>query len=130
MAEPDPPWLAIPRPEEIYREPDGPGTCHCDGQVYTLHFDPPYVPYEGAPAYKSAGHYTGHAYDLERRLAKHEAGTGAKLTRAQVNAGGTWRVADVQPGDRNRERQLKQHSARRRCPICKAEAQAEPEAGA
>ena len=68
-----------------------------------------------------------HAYDLEDRLAKHEAGRGARLTQVQKQAGGTWRLADVRPGDRNLERRLKQHGARRRCPICKAEAQAEPE---
>lgn len=127
MATPDPSWLAIPERWEIPREPTGPDECQCDGSVYTLHFDPPYVPYPDAPAYKTAGHYTGHAYDLERRLAKQAAGRGAKLTRAQLAAGGTWRLADVQPGDRTLERRLKQHSAARRCPICKAEAQADPE---
>lgn len=129
MAE-QPPWLAIPEPWEMLPpEPDDPGPCGCtpDGVVYTLHFDPPYVPYEGAPAYKTAGHYTGHAYDLERRLAQHEAGRGAKLTRAQVQTGGSWRVAETRHGDRNLERQLKGHGAARRCPICKAEAQSEPE---
>jgi predicted GIY-YIG superfamily endonuclease len=122
-----PGWLAIPRPDEITREPE-PGPCTCDASqqevVYTLHFDPRYKPSPDAPPYKSAGHYTGHAYDLEDRLAKHEAGRGARLTQVQKEAGGSWRLADVQPGDRNLERRLKQHSAARRCPICKAEAQA------
>lgn len=123
-----PSWLAVPRPDEIHREPEPGPACHCDGQLYLLHFDPPYEPYPGAPAYKCAGHYSGHAYDLENRLAKHEAGRGARLTRAQLQAGGTWRLADVRPGDRHLERRLKQHSAARRCPICQAEAQAaEPE---
>ena len=98
--------------------------------VYTLHFDPPYRPSPDAPPYKTAGHYTGWAANLEKRLAEHEAGRGARLTQVQVEAGGTWRVAAVEPGTRFRERQLKAHSAGRRCPICKAEAQAEPEAGA
>jgi predicted GIY-YIG superfamily endonuclease len=70
------------------------------------------------------------AANLERRLAEHEAGRGARLTQVQAEAGGTWRVAAVEPGTRYRERQLKAHSASRRCPICKAEAQAEPEAEA
>ncbi len=127
-----PPWLAIPRPDEIYREPV-PGPCGCDARhqqvVYTLHFDPPYKPAPDAPRYKWAGHYTGWAKDadahLDARLARHEAGQGARLTQVQRQAGGTWRLACVEPGGRERERQLKQHSAARRCPICKAEAQAE-----
>lgn len=75
-----------------------------------------------------------HTFDLEDRLAQHEAGRGARLTQVQRQAGGTWRLADVRPGDRTLERRLKQHGAARRCPICKADAetdaQAEPEAGA
>ena len=137
LAEPcaEAPWLAVPEPGEI-REPEpDPGPCGCDaghqGTVYTLHFDPPYTPAPDAPPYKQAGHYTGWAKDpaahLAARLARHEAGLGARLTQVQRAAGGTWRLAAVEPGDRTRERQLKQHSARRRCPICKAEAQAEPE---
>jgi predicted GIY-YIG superfamily endonuclease len=137
LAEPGaavPPWLAVPEPGEIGdREPD-PGPCGCDaarqGAVYTLHFDPPYTPDPAAPRYKQAAHYTGWAKDrgahLDARLARHEAGQGARLTQVQRAAGGTWRLAAVEPGDRARERQLKQHGAARRCPICKAEAQAEP----
>ena len=94
------------------------------GVVYTLHFDPPYMPSPDAPPYKTAGHYTGWAADLEKRLAEHEAGRGARLTQVQAAAGGTWRLAAVEPGTRVRERQLKAHGASRRCPICKAEAQA------
>ncbi|MGH3193836.1 MAG: hypothetical protein ACRDPY_08650 [Streptosporangiaceae bacterium] len=55
------------------------------------------------------------------------AGHGARLTQVQREAGGTWRLASVEPGGRSRERPLKQHGAGRRCPICKAEAQAAPE---
>ena len=129
-----PAWLAIPRPDEIYQEPE-PGPCGCDadrtGAVYTLHFDPPYKPAPDAPRYKWAGHYTGWAKDrtahLDARLAQHEAGHGARLTQVQRGSGGTWRLASVEPGDRSRERQLKQHGAARRCPICRAEAQAVPE---
>jgi predicted GIY-YIG superfamily endonuclease len=94
------------------------------GVVYTLQFDPPYMPSPDAPPYKTAGHYTGWAADLEKRLAEHEAGRGARLTQVQAAAGGTWRLAAVEPGTRVRERQLKAHGASRRCPICKAEAQA------
>ena len=133
-----PEWLVTDlQPGEIRHEPwreyDGP--CSCDGctsqarpqeVVYTLHFDPPYEPYPGAPAYKSAGHYTGRAREnrLEQRLLEHEQGRGARLTQVQRETGGTWRLASVEPGDADRERQLKQHSAARRCPICKTEAEA------
>jgi hypothetical protein len=128
-----PPWLVTDlRPDEIRREPE-PGPCGCDaarqGAVYTLHFDPPYRPAPDAPRYKWAGHYTGWAKDkdahLDARLAKHEAGQGARITQVQREAGGTWRLASVEPGDRGRERQLKAHGAARRCPICKEEAQAQ-----
>jgi hypothetical protein len=128
-----PPWLVTDlRPDEIRREPE-PGPCGCDaarqGAVYTLHFDPPYRPTPDAPRYKMAGHYTGWAKDkdahLDARLAKHEAGQGARITQVQREAGGTWRLASVEPGDRGRERQLKAHGAARRCPICKEEAQAQ-----
>ena len=133
-----PEWLVTDlQPSEIKHEPwreyDGP--CSCDGctaqartqeVVYTLHFDPPYEPYPGAPAYKSAGHYTGRAREhrLEQRLLEHEQGRGARITQVQREAGGTWRLASVEPGGADRERQLKQHSAARRCPICKTEAEA------
>jgi predicted GIY-YIG superfamily endonuclease len=124
-----PDWLAIPTAAEEARwakpEPTGPSG---DSVVYTLHFDPPYRPSPDAPQYKTAGHYTGWAANLEKRLAEHEAGRGARLTQVQAAAGGTWRVAAVEPGTRYRERQLKAHSATRRCPICKAEAQGQAEA--
>ncbi|MGH3194526.1 MAG: hypothetical protein ACRDNT_01045 [Streptosporangiaceae bacterium] len=128
-----------------------PGTCRCDaehdtsrspGWVYTLHLDPPIEPYPGAPARLTAGHYTGLAPDahpepmssvrpnevpraVRIREAKHAAGQGARLTQVQLERGGSWRIADYRPGDRNVERQMKQHGAARRCPICKAEAQAQ-----
>jgi hypothetical protein len=133
-----PAWLAIPTDAEMARwappEPE-PGPCGCDarrqGAVYLLHFDPPYKPDPDAPEYKWAGHYTGWAQDqdvhLDARLARHEAGRGARITQVQRESGGTWRLASVEPGDRNRERQLKAHSAKRRCPICIAEAQADAE---
>lgn len=82
------------------------------GIVYTLHLDPPLG---------HAKHYTGYTdRPLEQRLAEHAAGRGAKLTTAQVRAGGTWRVAAVQPGTYNDENRLKYCGASRRCPICKA----------
>jgi hypothetical protein len=47
----------------------------------------------------------------------------------QLARGGSWRLAAVEPGTRDREAQLKERGASRRCEICKTEAQAgDPEA--
>jgi predicted GIY-YIG superfamily endonuclease len=88
------------------------------GEVYTLHFWPPY----GDPEVQEAKHYTGWAEEgrLARRLTDHALGRGARLTQVQREAGGTWVVADVQPGTRDREQQLKERGAARRCSVCKA----------
>ena len=88
------------------------------GEVYTLHFWPPY----GDPEVQVAGHYTGWAQEgkLQYRLTDHALGRGARLTQVQREAGGTWVVADVEPGTRDRETQLKERGASRRCSVCKA----------
>jgi hypothetical protein len=89
------------------------------GAAYTLHFWPPY----GDPEVQQAGHYTGWAEDgrLNRRLVDHALGRGARLTQVQREAGGTWVVADVERGvTRDRETQLKERGASRRCSVCKA----------
>lgn len=89
------------------------------GDVYTLHFWPPY----GDPEVQQAGHYTGWAEDgrLNRRLTDHALGRGARLTQVQREAGGTWVVANIERGvTRDRETQLKERSATRRCGVCKA----------
>lgn len=125
-----PRWLAIPTEAELARASAPVPLSLNTSVVYTLHFVPPYTPYVDAPRYKCAGHYTGWARNLQARLAQHAAGTGAKLTKAQVEAGGTWRVATVEPGTRFRERQLKARGASRRCPVCKAEAKIEKQAQA
>jgi predicted GIY-YIG superfamily endonuclease len=62
--------------------------------------------------------------DLDARLAEHEHGQGARLTQVQRERGGTWRLAAAEPGTRDREAQLKERGASRRCQICRAEAQA------
>jgi predicted GIY-YIG superfamily endonuclease len=120
------------------RAPSGP-PARRQGWVYTLHFDPPY-PADAPEGAQQAKHYTGWATDLETRLADHNAGYGARLTQVQLAAGGTWRVAKVEPGTVDRETQLKERGATRRCPVCITEramrliaqwqAEAEPEAGA
>jgi len=72
---------------------------------------------------QQAGHYTGWAEEgrLNRRLTDHALGRGARLTQVQREAGGTWVVADVERGvTRDRETQLKERGASRRCSVCKA----------
>jgi hypothetical protein len=91
--------------------------------VYLLHFDQPYVPYPGAPAYACAAHYTGLAWGgprgLARRLAQHGTADGARLMLAVAKAGITWQLARVWPGGPARERQMKNPGgAARRCPLC------------
>jgi predicted GIY-YIG superfamily endonuclease len=107
------------------RAPSGPPATE-QGVVYTLHLDPPLG---------HARHYTGFGKDLEARLAEHERGQGARLTQVQLERGGTWRLASAEPGTRDREAQLKERGASRRCQICREEARAdgpepEPEAEA
>ncbi len=90
------------------------------GDAYTLHFWPPY----GDPAVQVAGHYTGWARDgkLPERLTDHALGRGARLTQVQKQAGGSWVVADVERGvTRDREAQLKERGAARRCSVCQAQ---------
>ena len=64
------------------------------------------------------------------RLKQQADGQGAKVTPYQA---GRERRVDPRrpaPGGRDRERQLKQHGATRRCHICKEEARAQNEASA
>ncbi|MGH3180604.1 MAG: hypothetical protein ACRDOE_01640 [Streptosporangiaceae bacterium] len=102
------------------RAPSGPPATE-QGTVYTLHLDPPLG---------HAKHYTGFGKNLEARLAAHERGAGARLTQVQLERGGAWRLASAEPGTRDRETQLKERGATRRCEICKTEAQQEASAEA
>jgi hypothetical protein len=89
-------------------------TTRVRGLVYTLHLWPPIA---------HAKHYTGHAKSEKRlpeRLTDHALGRGARLTQVQVERGGSWVLAQTEPGGPDRERQLKQHGASRRCDVCKA----------
>jgi predicted GIY-YIG superfamily endonuclease len=80
------------------------------GTVYLLHFDQPY---------RHARHYIGWTTDLAARLAEHARGQGARLLAVVREAGITWRLARTWPGDRRRERQIKnQGGAARCCPCC------------
>lgn len=104
-AEPDPLPGQILGPSPLARE-------HPGGSVYLLHFDVPF---------RHARHYLGYAGPghLDARLAHHHAGTGANLLRHVGAAGITWRLARTWPGDRNRERRMKQRGLARCCPICR-----------
>ena len=100
------------------------------GTVYLLHFDRPYGPGGGANGRGTAKHYLGWAKDLQRRLAHHAAGTGARLTQVVADAGIGWTLARTWEGDRHRERQLKQQGGRARlCPVCKDARKTAKEAG-
>lgn len=80
------------------------------GTVYLLHFDRPY---------RHARHYIGWTADLDARLAEHAAGHGARLLAVVKAAGIGWSLARTWPGNRARERQIKnQGGASRRCPAC------------
>jgi predicted GIY-YIG superfamily endonuclease len=90
------------------------------GDAYTLHFWPPY----GDPEVQQAKHYTGWAEEgrLRQRLVDHARGRGARLTQVQREAGGSWVLAGVEQGvTRDRETQLKERGASRRCSVCRAE---------
>ena len=90
------------------------------GHVYTLHFWPPY----GDPSVQQAKHYTGWAREgnLTQRLTDHALGRGARLTQVQKQAGGSWLLADVEHGvTAEREAQLKERGASRRCSVCQAQ---------
>lgn len=81
--------------------------------VYTLHLWPPLA---------HAKHYTGSAKDtrVRARLTDHALGRGARMLQVQLERGGKWVLAQVEPGSRLREIQLKQRGASRRCEVCKA----------
>jgi hypothetical protein len=83
------------------------------GTVYLLHFDQPY---------KHARHYVGwteSSRSLNARLARHEAGHGARLLAVVRAAGIGWQLARMWPGSRARERQIKRQGGHaRKCPLC------------
>lgn len=83
--------------------------------VYLLHFDRLI-----APGLHTARHYLGWAEDLDRRIAEHEAGTGARLCQVAKERGISFEVVRTWEGSRQLERQLKErHEGPRLCPICR-----------
>jgi hypothetical protein len=59
---------------------------------------------------------------VRARGALHRLDAGAAAGQVQVERGGSWVLAQTQPGGRITERQLKKHGAARRCEVCKATA--------
>jgi hypothetical protein len=96
----------MPLPPSGRRPRTGPVNSGVMGTVYTVHFARPVA--TSAPRAHWPRHYTGWASDLGARLAAHEAGNGSVLFRLAAQQGTGWRLACSEPGDRNRERQLKQ----------------------
>lgn len=85
--------------------------------VYLLHFSKPI----GNPNNPrgQAQHYLGYTKDLERRLAEHRKGNGARLVEVFLENGVSFEVVRIWPGDRSIERKLKDlHNTPRLCPIC------------
>jgi predicted GIY-YIG superfamily endonuclease len=89
--------------------------------VYLLHIDPPF---------KHARHYLGvtrNGRPVSQRLAEHNEGRGARLTRAARKAGSTLTLARVWlNADFASERKMKKRSLAPLCPICKAAKKATP----
>jgi predicted GIY-YIG superfamily endonuclease len=83
------------------------------GTVYLIHFEPPF---------RHAKHYLGYCDGpVEDRLARHNAGHGARLTRAAVRAGCRLVLARTWEGDRDRERQIHRWKCGpKNCPVCRA----------
>jgi predicted GIY-YIG superfamily endonuclease len=78
--------------------------------VYLLHFSTPLA---------HAQHYIGSADDVEARLARHNAGHGARITQVAKEQGIELTVARTWEGGRKEERRLKNRkNAPKLCPIC------------
>lgn len=83
-----------------------------DGTVYLIHFERPFG---------HAKHYLGWAKCLQRRLAEHRAGNGARLIAVIMAAGIGWELARTWDGPPQLEARLKRQGGRsRHCPICSA----------
>ena len=91
--------------------------------VYLLHFDKPFQGTKRNPNAKRAGfaaHYVGYAENLTKRIAHHQTGTGANLTKYAAQAGITFIVARTwENGTRETERAVKKSKHHSRlCPLC------------
>lgn len=101
------------RPKRTGRVNSGrPGWC------YLIHLDRPIGPER--PRVAQAQHYLGWAARgrAARRVGDDLAGRGCALVRYAAGLGIGAELVRMWPGDRNRERQLKQNAATRYCPVC------------
>lgn len=93
--------------------------------VYLLHFDKPFIGQrrnEHAQRVQVARHYIGTTRSLNKRMADHRAGRGARLMQVITEAGIGFEIARTWPGGRHVERYLKDRkNAARLCPICRGE---------
>lgn len=88
--------------------------------VYLIHFAGGHL---GTSGRNAAQHYVGWCADgtLDQRLAEHRSGAGAKITAAAVQRGLALEVVTTLPGDRTRERRLKQSGHfERYCAVCRS----------
>ena len=84
--------------------------------VYLIHLD---TKLGSSHPKGGAGHYLGTTINLDRRLAQHREGIGARILAAAAERGIGFDVVRTWDGGRDVERQLKrQHNPRRMCPRC------------
>lgn len=86
--------------------------------VYILHFDSPY---------HHARHYVGYTKDIDKRMAQHKAGSGARLMEVITEVGIGFQIAKIwKSKTRKFERYIKNsHNTARFCPICRKNKQKE-----
>ncbi len=89
--------------------------------LYILHFETPLA---------HAQHYLGYVADerrLQERLEEHANGRGARLMEVVTERLISWSVARTMPGDKGRERALKNNAnTRAYCPICQGRKRFQP----
>jgi predicted GIY-YIG superfamily endonuclease len=98
-----------------------PAAAVTEGTVYLLHFARPH---------RHARHYLGYADNLEQRLARHRAGSGARLLSIIAAADIDWRLVRTWSRTRTTARRLQgRPSGVRRCPRCRGVARPAPPPG-
>lgn len=86
--------------------------------LYLIHFDEK-IGSERHSAQHYLGFVDGDETTVQARLQEHRAGHGARITAACNQRGIAYDIARTMPGDRTRERQLKNgKNIGRYCPIC------------
>ncbi len=89
------------------------------GTIYLCHFERKLGDVTNPHGW--AQHYVGWARDLDKRLAVHRSGHGARILAACNERGIDWRVVKTWRGTRSDERRLKDaHNHARFCPICQS----------